>query len=183
MAKAKTEGQWTSRTLAEWNQSQSVIWRAQISTAPDGKEFAGVRKYIRKADGSEIADRSGISLLYDAGTLGESVDALIDLLQKLKGGKVRLSSVTGAKTTDKGPFVIEQRGSKKFLVRAKRIEGQLKLKTTEVLAEAMVFATYQEAEDYGDKTVFKIKGGWQIQPLKGLTQLALSKPKVKKGAK
>lgn len=105
---AKTEGTWSARTLAEWAASKAVVWRAQISTSPDGKEFAGIRKYIIKADGTEIADRSGISMLYDGGSIGETVDELIKLLQTLKGGTVKVKASTGGKygvVNDKGLFI------------------------------------------------------------------------------
>lgn len=166
-AAKKTAGEWETRALGEFQQSKSVIWRAQISKAPDGKEFAGVRKFIVKSDGSEIADRSGITLPYDGTTIAEQVDGLVELLLKLKGGVVKIKSKTpGPMATKKakGPFVL-QRSSGKLLVRYSKVEGQVKIKTTEDAEAAKTWPTAEEAEAYGEKTVFKLKAGYKVVPL------------------
>jgi len=157
MAK-KTEGEWTARTLAEHAVSKSVVWRAQISTAPDGKEFAGVRKYIIKADGTEIADRAGFNFPYDGATIGDNVDFMIQLLTALKGGTVR---VRASKT---GPWVFRDglgRGDR-YLVNARRDDGgKIKVRVTDDPAQAKRFKTEALASAWGENTVLKLKSGWK----------------------
>lgn len=81
--------EWKTKTLAEFKQSATIVWRAQVNKAPDGRQFAGIRKFAIKKDGKEQITKDGISFPYDAGTLPETLDGIIDLLTKLKGGKVR----------------------------------------------------------------------------------------------
>ena len=83
---AKKANPWTSETISESEQAGSVIWRAQISTAPDGKQFAGVRKYIVKRDGTELATKAGISLLVDEDTdkMVNEFGSLVLLVGKLQ---------------------------------------------------------------------------------------------------
>jgi hypothetical protein len=138
---AKTEGEWKSKTLKEFKASEHTVWRAQISTAPDGKKFAGVRKYVIKRDGTEIADRAGISFPFEADTIGDNVDALIELLQTLKGGTVRASSETEyVLVTQSGKFV---KG---------RIKG--KWQSTEDLERAKRFSSSTEAKAFRSTHTF-----------------------------
>ena len=130
---AKTEGEWKSKTLKEFKASEHTVWRAQISTAPDGKKFAGVRKYVLKRDGTEIADRAGISLPYEADTIVDNVDSIVELLQTLKGGTVRADSEY-VLVTPSGKFV---KG---------RIKG--KWQSTEDLERAKRFASSTEAKAF-----------------------------------
>lgn len=84
-----TKKEWSAETLAEFAvEGTSAVWRAQISTAPDGKRFAGLRKYTVKADGSERADRAGFSLLLEE----DNLDATSTLLGELSTLMSSLSS-------------------------------------------------------------------------------------------
>lgn len=82
--------EWRSRTIAEVTTSKGVLWRAQISTSPDGKKFAGIRKIAVKKDGTEVVTRDGMAFPYEAATIEKDVDTIVDLLTKLKGGRVRV---------------------------------------------------------------------------------------------
>ena len=91
--KVKAEKPWKTVTIAT-SKNGATEWRAQISTAPDGKEFAGLRKYVIKKDGTEIADRAGFSVLNDehaGGILSNIVGILNSMLLssaiKWKAGK------------------------------------------------------------------------------------------------
>lgn len=65
-AKKPAQGAWKTKTVHEFKvEGTAAVWRSQISTAPDGKRFVGVRKYFVKKDGTERADRAGMSILLD----------------------------------------------------------------------------------------------------------------------
>lgn len=83
--------EWEHRVLGEYKASKSVVWRAQVSTAPDGKEFAGIRKFIVKADGTEIVGKDGFSVLYEEAP--EAVPKLQELIGLLASGKVKKGTV------------------------------------------------------------------------------------------
>lgn len=95
MSKDKKEAKpWKTDTVGTLKIGKGVEWRTQFSTAPDGKEFVGIRKYVIKADGSEIADRAGFSFLNDesaGGSLSNITSLLMSLAKhpklKWKGGK------------------------------------------------------------------------------------------------
>lgn len=74
---------WRTKVVKEFKTSKSVVWRATLSISPDNKKFVGVRKYIKKADGTEIADRQGISIPYDKETLRDTVEMFQSLFGAL----------------------------------------------------------------------------------------------------
>ena len=89
---APEKAEWKSRILKEIQTSQGVKWRAQISTAPDGTQFAGIRKVAVKRDGTEVMTKDGLSFKYDASTINDEVDLICDLLQALTGGKIKVAA-------------------------------------------------------------------------------------------
>jgi hypothetical protein len=86
------KSEWKSRILKEIQTSQGVKWRAQISTAPDGTQFAGIRKVAVKRDGTEVMTKDGLSFKYDASTINDEVAQMCDLLQALTGGKIKVKA-------------------------------------------------------------------------------------------
>lgn len=70
MAKAKAEpaaAEWKTHTVAEFKvPGTTAIWRTQTSKAPDGTEFAGLRKFAVKADGKIINTNAGFAIANDA---------------------------------------------------------------------------------------------------------------------
>lgn len=83
---------WASRVLKEIQTSAGVKWKAQISTAPDGTQFAGIRKVAVKKDGTEVMTKDGLSFKYDASTINDEVAQICDLLQALTGGKIKVQT-------------------------------------------------------------------------------------------
>lgn len=108
---SKTEGEWKVKTLGEHRVSKGVVWRAQRSKAPDGKVFLGVRKYIQKADGTEIADRSGISMLE------ADAPALLPEIRKLFAALVPDAKID-LKSEDSSPKPKPKKGAHYILVNA-----------------------------------------------------------------
>jgi hypothetical protein len=93
-AKAKAaaaEGAWQHHVLGEVTIGKT-IWRAQGSTAPDGKHFAGVRKFAVKADGTEQVTNAGLSFMVDD-QLVFNIDAVIAMLQKAAAITAAVSAV------------------------------------------------------------------------------------------
>lgn len=86
------KSEWKSRTLKEIHTSAGVKWKAQISTAPDGTQFAGIRKVAIKKDGTEVMTKDGLSFKYDGSTIKDEVDQICDLLQALTGGKIKVKA-------------------------------------------------------------------------------------------
>lgn len=100
--------EWSAKTLAEFPvKGTAAVWRAQISTAPDGKRFAGIRKYFVKKDGTERADRAGLSFLIDeesptttATALAKVANLLVEVSNSLAAGKRSEKARVKAKPTE-----------------------------------------------------------------------------------
>ena len=77
-----TPSKWKTKSLGEASTSHGVIWRSQVSTAPDGRRFIGVRKFVVKKDGTEVVTGDGITLaMTDDGKVPvATLRAIIDLL-------------------------------------------------------------------------------------------------------
>lgn len=163
---AKEKGEWTSRVLAEVKGEGSVIWRAEISTAPDGKEFAGVRKYVQKADGSVTPTASGISFLYDGGSLPENIDLVCGLFDKLRGGKIKVKPTKPAKPTAKakpkvnGCVLVKD---ELYLAAARKEGAKTKVRKTDDQDQAKRFANHAEAAKYAKK--FNLSTAWITEDL------------------
>lgn len=93
---AKGKGEWKTKILKEVTTSAGVKWRAQLSVAPDGTKFAGIRKIAVKKDGTEIVTRDGLTFKYDAATIADEVDTITELLASLKGGTVKVGKAPGS---------------------------------------------------------------------------------------
>lgn len=74
--------EWKTKSLGEAATSDGVVWRSQISKAPDGRRFIGVRKFAVKKDGTEVVTRDGITLAManDGKVPVATLRAIIDLL-------------------------------------------------------------------------------------------------------
>lgn len=136
------KGEWSSKTLLEKKTSGGVIWRAQISTAPDGKKFAGLRKVAVKKDGTEIPTRDGLTFLYNAASIGDEVDLMVELLLALKGGKVKVEE------KPKHQFMLVNREGKKLV--DVKINGKrcMVLHTKNSTGMTRLFNSLAEAKGY-----------------------------------
>ena len=79
----KEKGEWSSETISEWSPTQAVTWKAQVSTAPDGGKFVGVRQYITTVKLGEIAGKGGISIKLDDNT-GDALQQLASMFRDLR---------------------------------------------------------------------------------------------------
>ena len=70
---------WKIKTVSEFTKG-TTIWRAQLSVAPDGKKFRGIRKFAIKKDGSEVVTSTGISI---PATDKDEIRSIIKLLEAL----------------------------------------------------------------------------------------------------
>lgn len=78
--KTATEGAWVADTKDEFAvKGTAAVWRTQISTAPDGRRFAGIRKYFVRKDGTERADRAGLSIMIDPENPTQSAEMVAKL--------------------------------------------------------------------------------------------------------
>lgn len=90
---AKEKGEWVSETIAEFNTSPSVAWKAQISTSPDGKEFVGIRQYITTGKSGVLAGKGGITVMNDA----KAEDFLLELERLVRDLRVQISGGSKSK--------------------------------------------------------------------------------------
>ena len=168
---------WETEHISEFKvEGTAAVWRSQISTSPDGKTFAGVRKYFVKKDGTERADRAGISVMIDETDLQATAKQLLQLEQLFKGLQSTIVSSSSrqsskSKTTktvepgaikDKpvarskeklasgGGYVI-YRGTQ-FLVKCVKSEdrSRLAVSTTTDPSKARVWSSSQGAQEYLD---------------------------------
>lgn len=72
---------WKTKTVAEFK-TDKVAYRSQLSIAPDGKKFRGVRKFIIKKDGKEAVTKDGLTFSADDKA---SILEVIKLLKSLVG--------------------------------------------------------------------------------------------------
>lgn len=161
--KKAAKGAWTSVTLAEYAQSKAIVWRAQRSTSPDGKVFVGVRKYIVKADGTDMHTQAGFNIPEDEGS-PELLKALASLLADTKWSKGKAKAAEAE--PDEAPrkkYVIKK--GPKFLIAARvDDEGAIKVKTTTEVSEAKIFVTQAAARHYGADNVLSDDLGWGVVP-------------------
>jgi hypothetical protein len=140
--------EWKTKTIGEFKQSDSIVWRAQLSKSPDGKKFAGVRKFAVKKDGTEQITKDGVTFAYDASTIEGNVDGLIRLLLKLKGKRDAVQKVrqfyffNGVNYLKSVTFVTK---------------GKAKITGTKKLSEAQLFSTDQASE-----TSKLLDPGWEV---------------------
>lgn len=78
MAKPK----WEVKVVKEVATSDHVMWKAQVSSSPDGTKFVGLRKFAIR-NGEEVVTKDGISLKLGDHTKDE-LAALSDLLAALQ---------------------------------------------------------------------------------------------------
>ena len=180
----KEKGEWQTTTLAEWKASDSVIWRAQTSTSPDGKKFIGVRQYI-KTKAKEIPGKGGITLLNDVKGKAALIE-LTKLFQSLSGSKKQTEKRLAASNSgEEGDALVEEkkpRKSKKaveveepatfglinadetkWLIRWRSDDGLIKTKSTETEEDAKTFDTEEEAGAYLKQAVkIGLKSTWRV---------------------
>jgi hypothetical protein len=148
----KEKSEWKSRTLKEVQTTPGVKWRAQISTAPDGTQFAGIRKVAIKKDGTEIMTKDGLSFKYDGSTIKEEVDQICELLQALTGGRVKIQP----KTEEKKIALFNTNGDRLIAVSSSSGKvahtGNGKWKgTIKLFASAAEAAKYRDQHDLSTK--------------------------------
>lgn len=73
----------TYEVLATVSAGEKSVWKLQRTTFPDGATAMGLRRFIRKADGTEQVTTMGFSLKADE-DFDTSVDTIIKLLKAAK---------------------------------------------------------------------------------------------------
>lgn len=94
---AKEKGEWTSETIAEFNTSPSVTWKAQVSVSPEGKEFVGIRQYITTGKSGVLAGKGGITVMND----DKAENFLREIERLVRDLRVQISGETKAKANTK----------------------------------------------------------------------------------
>lgn len=162
-AAKKAAGEWTSETLKEWKVTESVTWKAQKSTSPEGDEFIGVRQYIKTKTKGEIAGKGGITFKLDENAKANvtKIRGLFEELSKtLLQGDVQKTTAKKPATTrrkkDEEPeeessdqYVLmrpAEGGGFEFLSRARTVDDVVKVRVTAKRKEAQLF-TGERADD------------------------------------
>lgn len=156
--KKATKGKWTSETLGEEEITDKVMWRAQRSVAPDGKVFYGVRKVIKKADGTELMGKDGMSFMVDDENMRQQRDQIMKVINCFQVLNSQLGLMTAgggkkAKKVEKGPFaLVDGEADDDAMFLADRVydedSGKYKVKTTPTSAKAKHFTSRAEAENW-----------------------------------
>ena len=139
---------WKVKTIATWKQSEAASYEAQLSIAPDGTKFAGVRQYITTKKSGRIAGRQGINFKVGPDTL-DSVNKIEELFSKLK--TAILSS------GPKDEFVLYKAATRKYL--KDMVEDRVKV--TPDLENARLFTKVRAKE-----VLSKLSSDWKIRPFK-----------------
>jgi hypothetical protein len=104
----KSKGEWSSETIAEWCVSKSLTWKAQISKAPDGGQFVGIRQYVTTAKMGEIAGKGGFSIKLD----DKADDALEAMQNMITALRSQLSEEVDGNVKPKKSVVKPPKGKK-----------------------------------------------------------------------
>lgn len=121
--------EWKAKTLKEVKTSDGVVWRAQITVAPDGRKFVGVRKFAVKKDKTEVVTKDGLSLIVQDGKVPvETIQAITNLLSVFSKSKA---------TETATQFVLRNRTTGKFEHKGKH--------------EVLTFRSAAAARSYRDK--------------------------------
>lgn len=172
--KAVAQQEWSAKTIGEFKVAgTAAVWRSQVSTAPDGRKFAGVRKYFVKKDGTERADRAGFAVLVDPedrAATGKALAQIGNLLQELSmkfttsqktgsPGKVMLRGRLQDSPSDSNFYALHH-GNNNFLVKCVKNPdtGKVAVKTSTDAANAKQFATEELAQAYLDGKPRSLKG-------------------------
>ena len=111
---------WKAETLKEWKQSPTSIWRAQLSTAPDGKKFLGIRKFAVKKDGTEQYTAAGFNFPAEGLEAEMAIEHFIDLMLACRRKPV--APTTAKVKPPKKQYVMIK--DKKFFVRTNSDTGK-----------------------------------------------------------
>jgi hypothetical protein len=137
---AKTEPakgrEWRTKILKEVQTSDGVKWRAQLSIAPDGTKFAGIRKVAIKKDGTEVMTRDGLAFKYSS-SLSDEVEVILGLLSALAKPGPKKSG------PDDAAFMLVHKVNKRPLTGSKEGAG-----TTASRKPALIFSSAVEAKEY-----------------------------------
>jgi len=100
------KGTWKVKVVKEATSQTGAIWRAQLSTAPDGTRFVGVRKFAVKKDGTEVLTRDGLSFHLGSTTVHD-LELIVSLLNHLKMGTSKLQDSTPDSPTPEAESVVK----------------------------------------------------------------------------
>ncbi len=164
--------EWKSKSLKEIKISESALWRAQLSTSPDGKKFIGVRKFHQRKDGRELPGKAYISLQVPADK--EEVVAELNSLSALfkfmaEHLEKPAEKGSGAREVERPTWAIcrEIEGEDVFLrARVEKSDGTYHVKRTDVEEDAMQFGKEKDAEKWlksAKKT--GLNDAWEVRQL------------------
>lgn len=179
---------WTYKTIATYT-SGSTTWRTQLSTAPDGKQFLGIRKYIMTKTKGEVVTSTGMNFLFE-GTVPDELQAVVKLMKNLcdyvpttskaeplkkrkptthPGGELGViaDAILQVDTSGSGQqFGLVNRGGH-FLVGLKRmVDKSVKIVTNkEVDNDPKTWATSDEAKTWRTTNLKDLANDWKVRKI------------------
>ena len=160
----KTEkSEWTSKTITEWTPEgqKAITWKAQISKAPDGTQFIGVRQYITTAKMGEIASKGGISIKLD----DKSEECLTRLTRMFNDLKMHIAEDGSPKVAVKNLKVVKAPEVKDDFILVKNTGKYLTsfkigmgAKVSSDLSRAQLFT-----KERADALLLRLSDAWEIK--------------------
>ena len=136
---------WEVDVVKEVATSDHVVWKSQVSTAPDGTRFAGIRKFAIR-NNEEVVTKDGISLKIGDAT----ADELLALSSLLVG-------LAGALSTKKDRIVLWSAVHKGALVKVRNGVG---VSSAQIKGEPKVFKTVKAAKLFREQHLSDDETRW-----------------------
>ena len=156
---AKAKGEWARTLLKEVVLSNSEVWRAEKSTAPDGTEFVSIRRVLVKKDGSVVYLKEGVTA-----QVGAKAETLFKALRVLLPIVTSANEDPAQEAPVYGRYVLAQ-GSKLLVSVESPKKGGTKpvvVSTAESERQAKTFAMASSAVAFRDEWLSQEPRRWRV---------------------
>lgn len=155
---AKAKGEWARTLLKEVVLSNSEVWRAEKSTAPDGTEFVSIRRVLVKKDGS-VVYLNGVSA-----PVGDRAASLLAALRVLLPVASKANTSADEEPKSSGRYALAQ--GAKLLVNVEYTQkgGALPVAVTTAESERQpkTFAKASSAKAFREERLSQETKRWRI---------------------
>lgn len=155
----KKKGEWSRELLKEVVLSDTEVWRAEKSVAPDGTEFLSVRRVLIKKDGSVIYLKDGVTA-----QVGDKANTLFKALRVLLPIVTSANEDPAQEAPVYGRYVLAQ-GSKLLVSVESPKKGGTKpvvVSTAESERQAKTFAMASSAVAFRDEWLSQEPRRWRV---------------------
>lgn len=155
---AKAKGEWARTLLKEVVLSNSEVWRAEKSTAPDGTEFVSIRRVLVKKDGS-VVYLNGVSA-----PVGDRAASLLAALRVLLPVASKANTSADEEPKSSGRYALAQGAKLLVNVEYTRKGGTLPVVVTTAKSERQpkTFAKASSAKAFREERLSQETKRWRI---------------------